>query len=99
MVSQKIASSAFLSIFYYGRPYSNIVLIILSFSTIPHLLLDAYLNHNTGDSWSEQQRRGWKSELPVCNWEGVSCNTNGEINGLSFPAIGFPIITSDSDGN
>ncbi|KAL3768686.1 hypothetical protein ACHAWU_006787 [Discostella pseudostelligera] len=53
----------------------------------------------SGDSWSEQQRRGWKSELPVCNWEGVSCNTNGEINGLSFPAIGFPIITSDSDGN
>ena len=53
---------------------------------------------NTGDSWSEQQRGGWKSELPVCDWEGVSCDVNGEINGLLFPAIGFPIITSDSDG-
>ena len=44
---------------------------------------------NIGDQWSEEQKRGWKSKLPACEWEGVSCNENGEINGMAFPIIGI----------
>ena len=42
----------------------------------------------TGDSWNEQQRRGWKSKLPACEWEGITCDKNGEITGLAFPIWG-----------
>ena len=45
-----------------------------------------------GDLWNEKQRTGWKSDKPACEWEGVMCNANGEIYGLSFPlsrSMGF----------
>lgn len=42
-----------------------------------------------GDNWSKQQRRGWKSYLPACDWEGVSCDLTGEINGMAIPLAGL----------
>jgi len=42
-----------------------------------------------GDNWSKQHRRGWKSPLPACDWEGVSCDLTGEINGMAIPLAGL----------
>jgi len=52
-------------------------------------LLGMFYGLMNGEKWSEQQRRGWKSHLPACDWEGVSCDLNGEINGMAFPLIGL----------
>lgn len=38
-----------------------------------------------GDSWSETHRRGWKSDLPKCEWEGISCNEDGDITAMAIP--------------
>eukprot|EP00578_Thalassiosira_sp_NH16_P019017 CAMPEP_0181095170 /NCGR_PEP_ID=MMETSP1071-20121207/10379_1 /TAXON_ID=35127 /ORGANISM="Thalassiosira sp., Strain NH16" /LENGTH=286 /DNA_ID=CAMNT_0023177539 /DNA_START=1 /DNA_END=861 /DNA_ORIENTATION=+ len=40
-----------------------------------------------GDVWNEKYRQTWKSGKPVCEWEGISCTRDGEINGLSIPVI------------
>ncbi|KAL9188147.1 hypothetical protein ACHAXT_006525 [Thalassiosira profunda] len=42
-----------------------------------------------GDAWKDEQKRGWKSDIPVCEWEGITCNAEGEINGLAFPMMGL----------
>ncbi|KAL7447218.1 hypothetical protein ACHAXM_011210 [Skeletonema potamos] len=37
-----------------------------------------------GQSWDEDQRRGWKTLPNECDWSGVSCDSNGELNTLAF---------------
>ncbi len=37
-----------------------------------------------GESWDEAQRRGWNILPNECDWSGVSCDGNGEINTLAF---------------
>lgn len=37
-----------------------------------------------GDSWDEDKRSGWKVLPNECEWSGVSCDSNGELNGLAF---------------
>jgi len=52
-------------------------------------LLNMFYGLMDGDNWSEQQRMHWKSDLPACDWEGISCALNREINGIAFPLIGL----------
>ena len=37
-----------------------------------------------GESWDEDKRRGWKTLDNVCDWSGVSCDSNGEIAAMDF---------------
>mmetsp|Transcript_5186 Transcript_5186/g.7535 ORF Transcript_5186/g.7535 Transcript_5186/m.7535 type:complete len:973 (-) Transcript_5186:85-3003(-) len=37
-----------------------------------------------GESWDEELRRGWKTLPNECDWSGVSCDDNGELNTLAF---------------
>ncbi|KAL7551758.1 hypothetical protein ACHAWF_014947 [Thalassiosira exigua] len=52
-------------------------------------VLGMFYDLMNGNSWSAEQRKGWKSNLPACQWEGVSCNEDGKINGFSFPVVGL----------
>lgn len=37
-----------------------------------------------GESWDEEERRGWKALPNECDWAGVTCDDNGELNTLAF---------------
>ena len=37
-----------------------------------------------GESWDEDQRRGWKALKNECDWAGVICDSNGEIISMEF---------------
>jgi len=53
-------------------------------------MLGMFYDLMNGDKWSEGQRRGWKSDaLPACEWEGVSCDDDGEVIGVAFPIAGL----------
>ena len=41
--------------------------------------------YKIGDKWDEKHRKNWKSDRNICQWAGISCNEDGEVNGLEFP--------------
>jgi len=39
-----------------------------------------------GDQWENKFNKDWKDDgISECEWAGVSCDNDGQINGLSFP--------------
>lgn len=50
-------------------------------------MLSMYYDAIGGDQWwPKERRRGWKDEaVSECEWEGVTCDENGELVGLSVP--------------
>mmetsp|Transcript_37047 Transcript_37047/g.79989 ORF Transcript_37047/g.79989 Transcript_37047/m.79989 type:complete len:300 (-) Transcript_37047:16-915(-) len=56
-------------------------------------MLAMFFDSMGGQKWSEHQRRGWKSDLPACQWGGVSCDADGRIIGIAFPEfLGMPMV-------
>ena len=42
-----------------------------------------------GVDWSEDKKRGWQDKtVPECEWTGVSCDEDGNVDGLAFPISG-----------
>lgn len=39
-----------------------------------------------GERWPKEYKKNWQSkEFPVCDWEGILCEADGTIIGISFP--------------
>lgn len=39
-----------------------------------------------GDSWPAHMKENWLNpDISECNWSGVTCDSNGVIDSLSFP--------------
>eukprot|EP00986_Skeletonema_menzelii_P005606 scaffold2086_cov149-Skeletonema_menzelii.AAC.3 len=47
-------------------------------------ILGMFFDVMGGESWDEEERRGWKTLPNECDWAGVSCDDNGELNTLAF---------------
>jgi hypothetical protein len=53
-----------------------------------------------GESWPEISRRGWKDpKISECEWEGVTCDGEGEVSDLSFPVVGMAGTLTDGGSN
>ena len=43
-----------------------------------------------GPSWSPMFQANWGNyNVALCEWAGLSCDENGELDGISFPLIGM----------
>jgi len=43
-----------------------------------------------GDLWPPARRTNWGDlSVSVCDWAGLSCDENGELESISFPLAGL----------
>ena len=48
-----------------------------------------------GNEWSNENKLGWNdNETSECNWSGVTCDENGNIESLEFPLAGIQFDSS-----
>lgn len=52
-------------------------------------LLQMFFDVTNGDNWETRYSKGWKSD-DECEFEGVMCDEDGLVVGLSFPVSGLP---------
>ena len=48
------------------------------------IMKDFYFQTN-GTKWALQQESWDRTDVPVCEWEGIQCNTKGDIISISLP--------------
>jgi hypothetical protein len=61
-------------------------------------ILSIFFDVMGGHTWNALQKSHWKeSDGSVCEWHGISCDENGEIDSIRFPLLGIddPDIFND----
>ena len=52
--------------------------------TVEREALQAIYTAYSGDTWAEEDRTGWNSDLPLDQWAGVVLDENGYVSGLTL---------------
>ena len=52
--------------------------------TVEREALQAIYTAYSGDTWAEEDRAGWNSDLPLDQWAGVVLDENGYVSGLTL---------------
>jgi hypothetical protein len=53
-------------------------------------ILSVYFDVIRGDQWNALQQLHWKDRsVDICEWYGVSCDEDGEIQSLRIPVAGL----------
>ena len=52
--------------------------------TVEREALQAVYTAYSGDTWAEEDRTGWNSDLPLDQWAGVVLDENGYVSGLTL---------------
>ncbi len=52
--------------------------------TVEREALQAIYTAYSGDTWAEEYRTGWNSDLPLDQWAGVVLDENGYVSGLTL---------------
>lgn len=52
--------------------------------TVEREALQAIYEAYSGDTWAEEDRAGWNSDLPLDQWAGVVLDENGYVSGLTL---------------
>lgn len=49
-------------------------------------ILTIFFNVMEGENWPDDMKKNWgDSTIGLCNWAGISCDGDGQIESLSFP--------------
>jgi hypothetical protein len=56
----------------------------------PEEILTIFFEVMQGDVWPADAQRNWGDfNVDVCDWGGISCDSNGELMGMAFPLVGL----------
>jgi hypothetical protein len=52
-------------------------------------ILSIFFDVMGGESWNALQKSHWKDDQgSVCDWNGITCDEDGEIASIRFPMLG-----------
>lgn len=56
----------------------------------PRQILSIFYDVMGGDTWPDEFQEKWRDpQLDLCDWAGMTCDENGELQGVGFPLIGL----------
>ena len=52
-------------------------------------ILSIFFEVMNGDEWPDEAKQNWGDKsVDLCEWGGITCDENGEVESLSFPSLG-----------
>ena len=67
--------------------------------TVEREALQAIYTAYSGDTWADEDRAGWNSDLPLDQWAGVVLDENGYVSGLTLNLPEGAFAMPDEIGN